>query len=311
MDGPDQRASLLRARLTSAFQTELAVPPGTEHHLAEALTETLQRTGNFIRAQLAYSMAQSYGLQGEAALQLAIAMEYFHTASLLFDDLPSMDDATHRRGAMCVHHLYGEGSAILTALALINRGYALLWRAVSTGASNDPSKEEALAYVEKYLGLGGLLNGQSHDLHYSELPLAERSPQNVAMGKTVSLIRLSLVLPAIMGGAAPGVLRLLDRLAVFWGLAYQALDDLKDVLQETELTGKTTARDTLLNRPNLALTIGSEATLRRLDRLVALGKRLVDRLQHLQSSLTCLDVPGARLEREVAAVGGELLGAKR
>lgn len=131
-------------------------------------------------------------------MQLAITLEYFHTASLLFDDLPSMDDATHRRGSMCVHHLYGEGPAILAALGLINRAYALLWKAVASSPRADQAT--ALAYVEKNLGLGGLLNGQSFDLHYSELPPSARSPHKVAMGKTVALIRLSLVLPGIVGG---------------------------------------------------------------------------------------------------------------
>lgn len=44
MDGTDQRASL-KTRLKAAFETELLIPPGTERHLAEALAETLERTG--------------------------------------------------------------------------------------------------------------------------------------------------------------------------------------------------------------------------------------------------------------------------
>ncbi|NJM12209.1 MAG: hypothetical protein HC889_10265 [Synechococcaceae cyanobacterium SM1_2_3] len=58
-------------------------------------------------------------------------MEYFHTASLIFDDLPSMDDAEERRGHPCPHKVHGESAAILGALALINRGYALLWKVLS------------------------------------------------------------------------------------------------------------------------------------------------------------------------------------
>lgn len=254
-------------------------------------------------------MARAHGSPDESSLQLAIALEYFHTASLLFDDLPSMDDATHRRGAMCVHQLYGEGAGILSALGLINRAYALLWQAAAQSA---PARQAAaLRYVESHLGLGGLLNGQSHDLHYSELPLAERSPQKIAMGKTVSLIRLSLVLPAMLGAPPPRVIRLLDRLAIFWGLAYQALDDLKDVLHEDARAGKTTARDNLLDRPNLALTLGASATIERLQKLVRFSARCVSRLQNLAPSLSCLDIPHQRLELEVAGLAEELVGARR
>lgn len=299
----------LQDRLRIAFEREFHIPANTERHLAEALSETLQRSGNFIRAQIAYSVARAHGSPDESSLQLAIALEYFHTASLLFDDLPSMDDATHRRGAMCVHQLYGEGAGILSALGLINRAYALLWQAAAQSA---PARQAAaLRYVESHLGLGGLLNGQSHDLHYSELPLAERSPQKIAMGKTVSLIRLSLVLPAMLGAAPPRVIRLLDRLAIFWGLAYQALDDLKDVLHEDARAGKTTARDNLLDRPNLALTLGASATIERLQKLVRFSARCVSRLQNLAPSLSCLDIPHQRLELEVAGLAEELVGARR
>ncbi len=308
MSGTDQQVSL-QARLKSGFRTELPIPPNTESHLAAALAGTLERTGNFIRAQLAYGMATAYGVEDSSAMKLAIALEYFHTASLLFDDLPSMDDATHRRGAMCVHHLYGEGPAVLAALGLINRAYALLWKAIASCPRADEAR--ALTYVEKHLGIGGLLNGQSLDLHYSELPDSERSPQRVAMGKTVSLIRLSLVLPAIVGGANSRVIRLLDRLAILWGLAYQALDDLKDVLHDPARAGKTTARDTALDRPNLALSFGRAAAMQRLEKLVLLGGQVVSRLQKAEPTLICLDVPRERLQLEVAGIAGELLGVKR
>lgn len=308
MSGTDQQGSL-QARLTSAFRTELPIPAGTEGHLAAALVGTLERTGNFIRALLAYSMATAYRVDEQSAMHLAIALEYFHTASLLFDDLPSMDDATHRRGAKCIHHVYGEGPTTLAALGLINRAYALLWRATASSPRHDQAR--ALTYVEKYLGLGGLLNGQSLDLHYSELSPSDRSPQKVAMGKTVALIRLSLVLPAIVGGANSRAIRLLDRLAIFWGLAYQALDDLKDVLHDSARAGKTTARDTALDRPNLALSFGPAAAMQRLEKLASLGERIVRRLQETEPRLVCLELHRQRLQLEVEGIAGELLGARR
>ena len=306
MRAMDERPPL-QIRLTSAFQKSFIIPVDTERHLAEALAETLQRPGNFIRAELAYSVARACRLKEENAQGLAIAMEYFHTASLLFDDLPSMDNATHRRGALCVHHLYGEGATILAALGLVNRAYALLWRAVVTAPA--AGQVSALAYVEKYLGLGGLLNGQSQDIHYSQLVLSQRVPQQIAMGKTVSLIRLSLALPAIVGGADSREIRLLDRLAIVWGLAYQALDDLKDILRGNDQAGKTTARDSLLDRPNLALTLGRESTEYRLRRFVQLGNNIVRRLQRLNASLSCLSVIGERFQIEIRDMSKETLRA--
>jgi geranylgeranyl pyrophosphate synthase len=232
---------------------------------------------------------------------LAVAIEYFHTASLLFDDLPCMDDATERRGEPCVHRVYGEAAATLAALALISRAYALLWQ----GMAGSPPDRQALAgaYVEKCLGASGLLNGQSEDLHYASLPKSRRSPWKVAAGKTVSLIRLSLVLPALLGGAPPDERRLLERLAACWGLSYQILDDLKDVLLNTAQTGKTSARDQALNRPNMALDVGARRSIQRLERLIGLGDRIMPPLLARMPSLTFLrELRGSFLE--------EIAGAK-
>ena len=74
-----------------------------------------------------------------------------------------MDNATERRGEPCVHRIQGEAATVLAALALVSRAYALLWQ----GFADLPSDRQALAgdYVEKCLGVNGLLNGQSEDLH--------------------------------------------------------------------------------------------------------------------------------------------------
>ena len=119
---------------SQAFSAGLPLPAALDPHLEEALRHVLDNPGSLIRPRMIYQMATAYGLQHDSAKDLAIALEYFHTASLLFDDLPCMDNATERRGVPCVHLAYGEAGAILAALALINRAYAMSWRAVS-GAS--------------------------------------------------------------------------------------------------------------------------------------------------------------------------------
>ncbi len=92
--------------------------------------------------------------------------------------------------------------------------------------------------------------------------------------KTADLLRLTVVLPAILGRATRREIQLLDRLALFRGLAYQAADDLKDVFQESSLSGKTGGRDHSLGRPNLVATEGTEGAIRRFLRLNAIADRL-------------------------------------
>lgn len=287
----------MEADLRTAFSAGLRMTEETEPHLAGALQQALAHPGSLVRARLVHEIAMAYGLSGTRSTNLAVAIEYYHTASLLFDDLPCMDDATDRRGVACVHRAHGEAAAMLAALGLVNRAYALLWQEFAgLPAARQAS---ASAYVEKCLGVDGLLNGQSEDLHYASLPAARRSPQRVATGKTVSLIRLSLVLPALAGNAPPGDVRLLERLAAFWGLSYQILDDLKDLYQQPAQTGKTVARDQLLQRPNMVLTVGARESLRRLGRLMSLADRVLARLARRLPVLDYLHELHQRFDREI------------
>jgi len=297
MDSAASHAAM-RTRLRRAFHAGLILPDGTESHLAGALHHTLEHSGSMVRAELAFRIACSFGMSEGRSENLAVALEYFHTASLLFDDLPAMDDASMRRGIPCAHHVYGEGAAILAALALINRAYSLIWKSVAGLAAE--TQAAALTYLERHLGLAGLLNGQSQDLHYSRLSQRVMEPQSIAMGKTVSLIRLALVLPAIAAQAGSGEIHLLERLAIFWGLGYQTLDDLKDVLYTSDVHGKTAARDACLDRPNLALRIGIPESFDRIDRLMNLAGRAIGRLAARRPRLAFLGEVRVQFYREIA-----------
>lgn len=285
-----------RKRLKTAFTDHLPLPQNLEPQLKEALDRVLNNPGSLIRPEIAFEIALGYGLAETTAIDLAIGLEYFHTASLLFDDLPSMDDAVDRRGIPCVHVDYGDAGAILAALALINRAYSLTWGAATNCSS--ACQSEALAYLERRLGVDGLLNGQSMDLRYASLPHDRWTTEQIAIGKTVSLIRLTLVLPAILGGASAVELQLLERMALFWGLSYQIVDDLKDVLQSSTQSGKTAARDLALGRPNIAIVLGPEKAAERLSKLVGLGDRMLRRLVRLKPEIRFLETLRAELGEE-------------
>jgi len=289
-----------RDRLLRAFASSLPLPAETEPQLLGALCQVLQLPGSLVRAQLVFEVACAYELDDGAAQEMAIAIEYFHSASLLFDDLPCMDNAEERRDALCVHQVYGESVAILAALALVNRAYALLWHALA----RLPIERQAAAlnYVERWLGIEGLLNGQSLDLHYAGVSPIGFSSQQVALSKTVSLIRVSLLLPALAVGAPAVELRMLERLAISWGLSYQILDDLKGVYQKPNQSGKTADRDAGLYRPNAALDSGAEEALLRIERLMRLGDRVVEKMVRRLPAVSFLQELCLRLRKEVAAL---------
>ena len=98
----------------------------------------------------------------------------------------------------------------------------------------------------------------------------------------------------------PQEIHLLDRLAIFWGLSYQTLDDLKDVLYTDDVHGKTAARDAFLDRPNLALTIGVPESFERIDRLMNLAGRTIARLGERRARLAFLREVRVQFNKEIA-----------
>lgn len=292
--------TLDKAQLEDAFKGFLPLPFALDQPFEEALCHVLDNPGSLVRPRMVFQVATACGVYEAPAKDLAIALEYFHTASLVFDDLPCMDNALERRGVPCVHFAFGEASAILTALALINRAYALTWRAVSS--TSQQCQQRAMNYIEHCLGVNGLLNGQSLDLHYATLPHSRETTERIARGKTVSLIRLTLVLPAMLGGANAREIQLLERIALYWGLGYQMVDDLKDVLGNATLAGKTVARDLLLDRPNAAVVMGVPGAVKRLMRFIRLGDGTLGHLLKLRPALSFLEKLRSDLEEELVRV---------
>lgn len=250
---------------------------GLEPKLRGTLAETLAFPGSLFRVRLVLALGRAQNLDEEIAGRLAAAVEFYHTASLLLDDLPCMDDAAERRGRPCAHRLHGEASAILGALALINRGYALV--AEATAALPFHLRNEATRTLDTCLGPAGLVGGQALDLAFADGPRSPRAVGRAAVGKTSAMLRLALELPALAAGASPLERRQLRHLAVYWGLLYQGLDDLRD-LQLAAACGaaKTAGRDSALGRPNLALASGLAPALARLRRLERLARHAIGEL---------------------------------
>ncbi len=233
--------------------------PDIEPALAAASIHALEGEGSFSRANLAMRVSAALGLSPSQAEKTGASIELFHLASLVLDDLPCMDDALLRRARPCAHVSHGESSAILASLGFINRAYFLLW-CLFSGIDQD-SQQEAFSLVEECLGFAGILDGQAKDIRFGEDRRSAADVLEIARKKTGSLLRLCVVLPAVLAGSDKFLRNHLERLAELWGMIYQITDDLKDIFHGESMSGKTPGRDEVLGRPNLALKIGTEATM--------------------------------------------------
>lgn len=261
-------AALETAEILRALRKHAPLHEGMEKTIGQVIHSAVANPGGAVRYRLAYFAAIAHGYNASDAPLLPCAIEYFHLASLLFDDLPVMDDAMERRGRICLHLLHGESAVILGALSLITRAYALIGR---VGADAPLEARLAIhALVERCLGVAGIINGQARDLVFTPGSRGRRGPIGIALGKTVPLITMAMVVPARLAGAPEVRVQLLRRLSIYWGLYYQGVDDLKDLLERAEVSGKTSGRDAMLGRPNVAIQLGIARTrdyLLRLSRL--------------------------------------------
>ena len=210
---------------------------GPDSRLKEACAYALTNGGKRFRPALVLIIAKALG-QGADASMAALAVEFFHTASLIADDLPCMDNDDFRRNRPSVHKVFGESTALLATYALIAAGYnGLAKNAQQIGQSALPfasrSHELCTLAVENVsfnTGILGATGGQFLDLDPPDLSLD--TLRDVIFKKTVSLFEISFVLGWLFGGGAIDKLNLVKKSAAHFGMAFQIADDLNDMAQD-------------------------------------------------------------------------------
>lgn len=235
------------------------VPPSQQPpvDLHRAMRYTLLAPGKRVRALLAILATHHLGGNVSLALSSACALEMVHAASLILDDLPAMDNASLRRGRPANHSVFGEATAILAAIALLNRAFGI----IAEDETLIPAIRVRLSDIlSRSIGSEGLVAGQEQDLKW--LPgLATR--EDVALvhaRKTAALFSAAAEMGAVATGAEEGRIALMREFGLKLGLAFQILDDLLDATSSQESAGKDVAQDQ--GRPSLVLTVGLEEAAR-------------------------------------------------
>ena len=199
--------------------------------------------GKRIRPFLVNEVARVLGASLEASMPFAIAVEMVHTYSLIHDDLPCMDDDDFRRGKPSNHKVYGEAYAMLA-------GDALLTNAFLAAASNQKlsatSLKDAVIALANAAGDEGMIGGQVTDLEGEEKELTFEELLRLHSLKTGKMIEVSALLGCIAAGysAETKEARAVCAYARNIGLAFQAIDDLLDLIGDEAVVGKTLSSDT-------------------------------------------------------------------
>ena len=192
--------------------------------LNQAIHDALFPGGKRMRPLLTLLAAHTAGGPWRNALPVACAVEYLHTCSLILDDLPCMDGASERRGRRPTHVAYGESTAILAAIALLNRTWALLYQNGDALKEADRTRR-LIEEASRCLGPDGIIAGQFFDLLNGKR--FQAPPESFL--KTAGITRFMLGSGAIMADASESAVEALASFGQEFGTVYQMLDDVIDM----------------------------------------------------------------------------------
>jgi geranylgeranyl pyrophosphate synthase len=168
----------------------------------------------------------------------AIAIESIHAASLMLDDLPSMDDAPLRRGRPSAHVQFGEAVTILAAFGLLNEAYRHV-----AHEYDPPLARQISGLLADAVGLDGLIAGQAEDVAATDHAITFETLERIHRRKTGVLFSAAATAGALTADASATDIAALHAYARNLGLAFQIIDDLLDVTASSDETGKAVRHD--------------------------------------------------------------------
>ena len=256
------QACLLRVEQALSAGVGVGAPAG----LGEAMRYAVLDGGKRLRPLLVLAARQAVAVADdeasasagfdEAALRAACAVELIHAYSLVHDDMPCMDNDVLRRGKPTVHVQFGQAQALLAGDALQALAFELL---APEGADvPEPVQARLCRLLARAAGAQGMAGGQAIDLAHVGCGMTEDALRHMHRLKTGALLQASVLMGAHCGNAAPTALQALADYGAALGLAFQVVDDILDVTQDSATLGKTAGKDAEQGKPTYVSLLGLE-----------------------------------------------------
>lgn len=217
--------SALSQQLEAWIVKRLEASPAVPTRLEAAMRRSMLTPGKRVRGLLVMLVAESWGRDPDLALDVAVAIEMIHAASLILDDLPAMDNSPERRGLPACHVEFGQSTAILAAVAIMSAAFAV----VAADARLPADKKLALVDVlNRAIGPDGMAGGQDLDLNPVVAELGVHDVERMHAAKTGALFEAAALAGTIVAGIDGPRRALMADFGMRLGLGFQALDDLAD-----------------------------------------------------------------------------------
>ena len=187
--------------------------------------------GKLIRPILTLCAARLLHYQGTSHLDLAAAVEFVHTATLVHDDV--VDDSKQRRGKPAANYLWDNKSAVLVGDYLFARSFQLMVSSGSIHSLRVLSDASATIAEAEVLQL----------VKQNDPTMTSEDYYTIIKGKTSALFSASTMVGGIIAGGTPQQIQSLKKFGEALGIGFQIMDDLLDYQGASAKMGKNVGDD--------------------------------------------------------------------
>lgn len=213
--------------------------------LYQPIQYILNTEAKHIRPILCLIGAHLYQNNIHKTLHAALAIELFHTFSLIHDDI--LDNSTIRRGKKTIHNKWNTNIAILSGDVLLVEAYKILTKYTD--------KQSYHLYKVFTQTSKEICEGQQEDMNFEHLnKISSQQYLEMIRKKTAILLGAALQMGAITANAPVSEQKKLFQIGQNIGLAFQIMDDYLDTFGNTKTFGKKVGNDILYNKKTFLLT---------------------------------------------------------
>ncbi len=245
--------------------------------LAEAVNYSILAGGKRLRPILLREMYRKLGGRETVEEPFMAAIEMIHTASLIHDDLPDLDNDCYRRGRKTTWSVYGRTMGILSGDAMLNYAYETAFEAFSR-TEDGQRVGRALQVLGEKSGLRGMLGGQSADVLNEGKTIEKEQLDYIYRKKTAALIEAPLMIGAILAGASGETEAQAELVGRGVGMAFQIRDDILDLTGTQEELGKPVGSDEKNQKKTYPALYGMEQARKAVEEYSAQALGILDQM---------------------------------
>lgn len=283
--------------INNALYSFLPTEDLKQKRVIEASKYSLSAGGKRIRPVLTLKFCEMCDGNYEKALDVACAIEYIHTFSLIHDDMPCMDDDDFRRGKPSCHKAFDEYTALLAGDALAMMPFGIIADSALKGKLMPVTSAKIATYLAKSVGFYGMIGGQQIDADNNGHIENDEEILNMYSMKTSDLLKAACCCGVLCAENPEEnkYIEAAEKYAYNLGLAFQIIDDILDITSSPEILGKPTGSDEKSGKFTYATIVGIETAALKAEEYT---KKAVEALSVFPDNSFVLELTDMLLKRD-------------